>query len=124
MKVIVVDDSRAIRSVIARMMREMGHGVYEAGNGQEALASLQAMPEKPDLVLLDWNMPVMDGFACLQAIRKQPGNASVKVMMITTETEMERMQMALSAGANEYMMKPFTPEALREKLSLLGLSNN
>lgn len=124
MKVIVVDDSRAIRSVIARMMREMGFGVVEAGNGQDAITSLEAMPEKPDLVLLDWNMPVMDGFACLQAIRSQPANSGIKVMMITTETEVERMQQALSAGANEYMMKPFTPDALREKLDLLGLRTN
>lgn len=124
MKVIVVDDSRAIRSVIARMMREMGFAVVEAGNGQDAIASLEAMPEKPDLVLLDWNMPVMDGYACLQAIRSHPANSVIKVMMITTETEVERMQQALLAGANEYMMKPFTPDALREKLDLLGIRTN
>lgn len=124
MNAIVVDDSRAIRTVIARMMREMGFGVVEAGNGKDAIASLQAMLEKPAVVLLDWNMPVMDGFACLQEIRRQPSNAGIKVMMITTETEVERMQQALSAGADEYMMKPFTPDALREKIELLGLRTN
>lgn len=120
MNVIVVDDSRAIRSVIARMMRDMGYVVLEAGNGQDAIASIDAMAEKPGLVLLDWNMPIMDGLACLQEIRRRPSSAAIKVMMITTETEVERMQQALASGADEYMMKPFTPEALREKLELMG----
>jgi two-component system chemotaxis response regulator CheY len=124
MKVMVVDDSRAIRSVIARMMRDMGFGVVEAGNGQDAMSCIEAMPEKPGLVLLDWNMPVMDGFACLQEIRRHPASGGIKVMMITTETEVDRMHMALAAGADEYMMKPFTPESLRDKLGLLGIQTN
>lgn len=122
MRALVVDDSRAIRSVISRMLREMGYSVVEAGNGQEALDQLAAVGFVPDLALLDWNMPVMDGFTLLTALRADAKYSSMRIMMVTTETEMERMQAALVAGANEYLMKPFTPDALRDKLGLLGLA--
>lgn len=123
MRALVVDDSRAIRSVISRMLREMGYSVVEAGNGQEALDQLAAVGFVPDLALLDWNMPVMDGFTLLTALRADAKYASMRIMMVTTETEMERMQAAIVAGANEYLMKPFTPDALRDKLGLLGLAH-
>jgi two-component system chemotaxis response regulator CheY len=121
MHALVVDDSRAIRSVISRMLREMGYSVTEAGNGREALDKL-ATGELPDLALVDWNMPIMDGFALLCELRADPRHAEMRIMMVTTETEIERMQAALGAGANEYLMKPFTPDALREKLGILGLA--
>lgn len=123
MRALVVDDSRAIRSVISRMLREMGYSVVEAGNGQEALDQLAAVGFVPDLALLDWNMPVMDGFTLLTALRADAKYSSMRIMMVTTETEMERMQAAIVAGANEYLMKPFTPDALRDKLGLLGLAH-
>lgn len=122
MRALVVDDSRAIRSVISRMLREMGYSVVEAGNGQEALDQLAAVGFVPDLALLDWNMPVMDGFTLLTALRADAKYSSMRIMMVTTETEMDRMQAALVAGANEYLMKPFTPDALRDKLGLMGLA--
>jgi two-component system chemotaxis response regulator CheY len=122
MKALVVDDSRAIRSVISRMLRDNGHSVTEAANGQDALDQLKIMPSPPDLALLDWNMPVMDGYTLLCNIRNDVRYANTVVMMVTTETELERMQMALAAGANEYLMKPFTPEALGEKMAVLGLA--
>lgn len=122
MHALVVDDSRAIRSVIARMLREMGYSVMEAGNGREALDVL-AGAQPPSIALLDWNMPVMDGFALLCELRGDARFAGTRIMMVTTETEIERMQSALAAGADEYLMKPFTPDALREKLGLLGLAN-
>ncbi len=122
MRALVVDDSRAIRSVISRMLREMGYSVTEAGNGREALDQLAATGGCPDVALLDWNMPVMDGFTLLGELRKDPSYASMRIMMVTTETEIDRMQAALAAGADEYLMKPFTPDALRDKLGILGLS--
>lgn len=122
MRALVVDDSRAIRSVISRMLREMGYSVVEAGNGQEALDQLGTVGFVPELALLDWNMPVMDGFTLLTTLRADAKYSGMRIMMVTTETEMERMQAAIIAGANEYLMKPFTPDALRDKLGLLGLA--
>ncbi|MBX7078324.1 MAG: response regulator [Nannocystaceae bacterium] len=121
MHALIVDDSRAIRSVIARMLRQAGWTVSEAGHGQEALEVLASLDDAPDIALVDWNMPVMDGYALLQALRSNPGYEQMQIMMVTTETEIERMQQALAAGANEYLMKPFTQEALAEKLGILGL---
>jgi len=121
MNALVVDDSRAIRSVIARMLRGMGYSVAEAGNGRDALDQLAQSGSVPVLALLDWNMPVMDGYALLRELRANDRYLGTKIMMVTTETELERMQAALEAGADEYLMKPFTPDALREKLAILGL---
>ncbi|MFO0636900.1 MAG: response regulator [Nannocystaceae bacterium] len=121
MHALIVDDSRAIRSVIARMLRQAGWTVSEAGHGQEALEVLASLDDAPDIALVDWNMPIMDGYALLQALRSNPGYEQMQIMMVTTETEIERMQLALAAGANEYLMKPFTQEALAEKLGILGL---
>lgn len=119
MQALVIDDSRAVRLLVGSILREQGYEVFDAGNGQEGLARLQ---ENPDigLVLVDWNMPVMDGFEFIQCVRRQPDWNSVRIVMVTTETESEQMQRALSAGANEYVMKPFTPEVLVAKLSMLG----
>lgn len=122
MHALVVDDSRAIRSVIARMLRGLGWTVSEAGNGQEAVDVLEGLEFPPDIALVDWNMPVMDGFTLVCAIRSEAKFDDMRIMMVTTETEIERVQQALSAGANEYMMKPFTQDSLIEKLGLLGLA--
>lgn len=119
MNVLIVDDSRAIRSLLTRLLRSQGHTTFEAGNGIEALAAIEAQGGF-DLALVDWNMPEMDGLQLLQSVRARPTLASMSVMMITTESEVSRMQLALAGGANEYLMKPFTPDALFGKLALLG----
>jgi two-component system chemotaxis response regulator CheY len=120
MKALVVDDSRSMRAIVSKQLRELGFTVEEAQNGQEALARLHA-DGSTDLVLLDWNMPGMDGCEVLSLIRSEPRYKNVRVMMVTTESEMSQVAVALEAGANEYLMKPFDRESLLEKLVLLGL---
>jgi two-component system chemotaxis response regulator CheY len=117
---LVVDDSRAIRSIIGKAVRELGFEVHEAGHGVEALAKL-AEVGKVELILVDWNMPEMNGFDFLVEARQKPEWKDTVIMMVTTETEMSQMQRALDAGANEYVMKPFTVDILRAKLQLVGL---
>ena len=117
---LVVDDSRAIRMIIARTLRELGYEVREAGNGSEALASLSS-GAPADLVMADWNMPVMDGLELLHKIRASPAFGNVPVVMVTTEAEVDQMTTAIEAGATEYVMKPFTKEILADKLRLAGL---
>jgi two-component system chemotaxis response regulator CheY len=117
---IVVDDSRAIRMILSRTLRELGFEVREAGNGAEALASLSSGPPA-GLVMADWNMPVMDGLELLRRIRASAEFGKVPVVMVTTEAEVEQMSTALEAGATEYIMKPFTKEILADKLRLAGL---
>jgi two-component system chemotaxis response regulator CheY len=120
MRALVVDDSRAIRSVLRRMLGEIGLDTDEAGDGRQALAVLERIPA-PDVVLVDWNMPEMDGLALVQALRAVPEYDAVPLIMVTTESEVERVIQALEAGANEYLMKPFTKEGLLSKLELLGV---
>lgn len=119
MQALVIDDSRAVRMIVGGILREQGFHVYDAGHGQEGLARLQENPEI-GLVLVDWNMPVMDGLEFIQAVRRVRAWDSVRLVMVTTETESEQVQRAMTAGANEYVMKPFTAEVLVAKLSLLG----
>ena len=118
---VVVDDSRAVRMILSRNLREVGYDVREAGNGREALAVVAAEKASLRLVLTDWNMPEMNGLELLKCLRSDPELASLVVIMITTETEMEHMTEALDAGANEYVMKPFDKEILFQKLGLAGL---
>jgi len=107
--------------MISRTLKSLGFEVSEAANGELALSVLHALATPPQLALIDWNMPVMDGMQLVQAIRSDPTYVVMCVMTATTETEIDRMTDALAAGADEYMMKPFSEEALREKLMLLGL---
>jgi len=120
MRVLVVDDSRAIRTILGRMMREMGFEVTEAGNGLEALSQLEQNTDV-GLALVDWNMPEMNGFDFVKEVRGRSQHNDVRLMMITTETEMEQVIKALEAGANEYVMKPFTAEVIAEKLEIMGI---
>ena len=120
MKALVVDDSKAIRSIIGKHLKALGFEVFEADNGVDALMRLKKMGGA-DIVLLDWNMPEMDGFEFLRRVREDQEFSEVRVMMVTTESEMSQVAKALEAGASEYLMKPFTKEALVEKLVLLGL---
>ncbi|MEO8697174.1 MAG: response regulator [Acidimicrobiales bacterium] len=119
MNALVIDDSRAIRLILGRMLRDLGFEVDEATNGRQALACLE-VGLTPDLVLVDWNMPEMSGIDFVTAVRQPPYSSTARVMMVTTETEMPQMVRALEAGADEYVMKPFTREAIVEKLQLLG----
>jgi two-component system chemotaxis response regulator CheY len=121
MKVLVVDDSRAIRRILSSMLTEIGFVVAEASHGREALAHLQTHVDT-DLVLVDWNMPEMNGLELVQAVRQDARFAAIPLMMVTTETEMTQMVRALEAGAQEYVMKPFTKEVIEEKLRVLGLA--
>lgn len=120
MRALVVDDSRSMRTIILKQLKELGFEVYEAENGQEAMSRLHEV-KNINLVLLDWNMPEMDGLEVLSLIRAEPAYKQVRVMMVTTESEMSRVATALEAGASEYLMKPFDREALLEKLILLGM---
>jgi two-component system chemotaxis response regulator CheY len=120
MRALVIDDSRAIRMFIGKILREIGLEVLEAGNGLEALEQMQRNPDI-ELLLVDWNMPEMDGLAFVRAIRSQPAYAPVRIMMVTTECESDRVALALDAGANEYVMKPFTRDVLVAKLTMLDL---
>lgn len=117
---LVIDDSRAMRMVIGGFLRDLGYIVDEAGQGQEAL-SLLSRGEPRDIVLVDWNMPVMNGLEFIKAVRSDPRYADTRLLVITSETEVGQMVNALSAGADEYLMKPFTDESLCSKLELLGL---
>jgi two-component system chemotaxis response regulator CheY len=122
-KALIVDDSKTIRMIIRRILTELGYEIREAGNGIEALAAMAAENNAVDLVLADWNMPEMNGFELLKSLRSNADLAAVKIIMVTTETEMSQMASALGAGANEYVMKPFTKEILKEKLALVGLDS-
>jgi two-component system chemotaxis response regulator CheY len=119
-KALVVDDSRAIRRILSHMLTEIGFTVVEACHGRDALDQLYAHADI-SLMLVDWNMPEMNGLELVQAVRRQDQFASVTVMMVTTETEMTQVVRALEAGAQEYVMKPFTKEVIEEKLQVLGI---
>lgn len=118
MKVMLVDDSVTMRRIQKTQMQGLGiNDIIEAGDGEEASRKLQEnMPL--DLVLLDWNMPVMDGLTFLKKVRADASYKNVKIIMCTSESEKTRVVEALKAGANNYLVKPFTPEALKEKLGI------
>ncbi len=121
MRALVIDDSRALRRILCDMLRQLGFDVADAGNGVEGLKRLTEAGA-PDIVLLDWNMPEMNGYEFLCAVRKKDEYQKMPIMMVTTETEAEQITTALTAGANEYVMKPFSKEVIAEKLQLLGVT--
>ncbi len=121
MRALVIDDSKAMRIILKQILQSVGAtGVEEAGNGKEGLEKLKTM-EKPDVVLVDWNMPEMNGLEFVRAVRGNPTYRTLPLMMVTTETESSQMGKALAAGANEYVMKPFTKDVIQEKLKILGI---
>jgi two-component system chemotaxis response regulator CheY len=120
MQALVIDDSRAMRLILGRMLRDLGLDVAEATNGRDGLEQLEG-GLVPALVLVDWNMPEMTGIEFVEAVRRPPYSSAAKVVMVTTETEVPQVVRALEAGADEYVMKPFTKESIFEKLQLLGL---
>lgn len=120
MQALVIDDSRAMRLVLNRMLVELGCEVEEAANGREALNRL-GDGFAPEFMLVDWNMPEMSGIEFVEAVRQPPYSSTSRLVMVTTETEVAQVMRALEAGADEYVMKPFTKESISEKLALLGL---
>ena len=124
MQAMVIDDSRAMRLILARIAGQLGFDVVQAGNGREALERLAELESTPELALVDWNMPEMNGLEFIVAVRKEPKYKSMTLMMVTTESEQGQIVRALAAGAHEYVIKPFTPDAIVEKLALLGLVRN
>ncbi|MEO1233123.1 MAG: response regulator [Myxococcota bacterium] len=120
MRALVIDDSSAMRRLLGGMLADLGFEVTESEHGADALERLEAQGA-PDLVLVDWNMPVMNGLDFVKAVRAQPKYDGMRLMMVTTETGAEEMTMALEAGADEYVMKPFTRDAITEKIRMLGL---
>ncbi len=107
--------------ILAKTLKEIGYEVREAANGRQALEVMEAEKDAVTLVLADWNMPEVNGLELLQRLRQDPALSSLVVIMVTTETELDQMATALEAGANEYVMKPFTKDILVEKLQLVGI---
>jgi two-component system chemotaxis response regulator CheY len=116
---LVVDDSAVIRKVARRILEGLEFRISEAEDGEQALAVCRA--EMPDAVLLDWNMPVMDGYEFLKELRRMPDGGAPKVVFCTTENDVGHIARALHAGANEYIMKPFDKDIMTAKLQEVGL---
>ena len=123
---LVVDDSKVVRKLERRIMEDMGFSVFEADDGQKAVEYCAALKpgvaSMPDLILLDWHMPVMNGLEFLKVLRAMPDGNIPKVIFCTTESEMSNIIQALELGANEYIMKPFDGEIVKGKLAQIGMS--
>ncbi len=116
---LVVDDSRVIRKVARRILEDLEFKIEEAADGMEALTACRG--QMPDMVLLDWNMPVMNGLDFLKALRQEPGGDKPVVIFCTTENDLDHITQALENGANEYIMKPFDGDIIEAKLAEVGL---
>jgi len=116
---LVVDDSRVARAYLARILANLGYRVCEAGDGDEALELLAVMPE-PDVVFVDRYMPHMDGLELIRALRSELGLSNAAIVMVTCDNKPETIRAALSEGADEYIMKPFTEEVVASKLAYVG----
>ena len=121
MRVLVIDDSRAVRAILKKTLTDLGYAVAEAGDGQQGLDRLAA-GETFDLALVDWNMPVLDGLGFVRGVRADPQHAGMKLMMVTTEIEHSQVQKAVDAGANAYLTKPFAAPVLAERVQQLMAS--
>ncbi len=121
MRALIVDDSRFIRQYLRQLLEGMGLNCEEAADGRQALQTLRDAAAF-DFMLLDVNMPVMSGLECVRELREAGLQPSMKVMMVTTEADNAYICQALDYGADEFLMKPFTPEGLREKLAMIGLA--
>lgn len=120
-RVLIVDDSRVMRTIEGKILKELGCETYEAGNGREALQFLKDKG-KTDLAVVDWNMPEMNGLEFVRAVRSEHSFDDMRIMMVTTENGVEHVTDALKAGANEYVMKPFAKEVIQQKLEILGIA--
>jgi two-component system, chemotaxis family, chemotaxis protein CheY len=119
---LVVDDSKAMRMILSRMLRGLGFDVLQAENGREGLEVL-GRAGTVEVALVDWNMPEMDGVEFVRRVRAERGPDGPRLMMVTSESDLTKVTAALEAGADEYAMKPFDVEVIREKLELLGLGS-
>jgi two-component system chemotaxis response regulator CheY len=119
-QILVVDDSAVIRKIARRILDSMCFSSREATDGREALNACSAT--MPDGILLDWNMPVMDGFEFLRQLRKMPGGSKPKVLFCTTENDVSQIARAMHAGADEYIMKPFDRQIVQSKFEEIGLA--
>lgn len=118
---LVIDDSRAMRLILSDLLNQLGYQTCEAGDGHQAINLLEGDNSIPSLALVDWNMPVMNGLEFIRAIRQKHCYTNMKLLVVTSEAEIGQMVEALSAGADEYLMKPFSSEALACKLEMMGL---
>jgi two-component system chemotaxis response regulator CheY len=116
---LVVDDSKIVRKVVRRIVEHLGFAVSEAENGHAAFEHVKTHPV--DVMILDWNMPIMDGLECMKAIRADGQLAQPKIIFCTTENEFNKIEQAITSGADEYVMKPFDETIIASKLSQLGL---
>jgi two-component system chemotaxis response regulator CheY len=120
MRALVIDDSRAMRSILTGILEEIGFDVEQAKDAEDALSLLEEN-DRFELALVDWNLPAMSGLDLVKTVRNMSDLEDLRLMMVTTETELDRVREALDAGADEYIMKPFDKEMLLEKLTLLGI---
>jgi two-component system, chemotaxis family, chemotaxis protein CheY len=116
---LIIDDSSVIRKVARRILESFGFSISEASDGRQALDA--CMTQMPEAILLDWNMPVMDGYEFLRALRAMPGGDRPKVVFCTTENDLAHIARAMHAGADEYIMKPFDREIVEAKFQEVGL---
>ncbi len=121
MRALVIDDASSMRKLLKMLLSDAGFSVTEAADGQDALERLVEM-ECPDLILVDWNMPRMNGLEFVQSMRRDSAYDAARVMLVTSESQVDQVLSAIQAGANEYIMKPFTAESLLEKLTILGFN--
>jgi len=121
MRALVIDDSSAMRALLRRLLRDFGFEVAEAPDVSSALTSLEP-GRLPQLALVDWNLPGGSGIEFVRAVRVDSARTGMRIMMITTEVGPEQVRTALDAGAQEYLMKPFTRESFRDKLALMGFA--
>lgn len=121
-RAMVIDDSRAIRMILGRTLANLGFEVSAAKNGREGLEALEQNSDRVSVILVDWNMPEMTGIEFVRAVRSRAAYRDITLMMVTSETQPEQIMEALQAGADEYVMKPFTEQIIADKLRLLGKS--
>lgn len=120
MKALLVEDSRAMRTFMGTIVRKLGIEVHEAEHGLDALERLDSL-DALDLLLVDWNMPEMNGYELVKRLRADDQYAAIRILMVTSESDLENMVSALEAGADEYLMKPFSAEELEGKLIQIGV---
>jgi two-component system, chemotaxis family, chemotaxis protein CheY len=120
MRALLIDDSLAMRNYLGAMLEQLGFEVLKAVHGKDGLEQLH-QHGTPDVALVDWNMPEMNGLEFVQSVRQDDQYSTLRLLMVTSETELEAMAIAIEAGADEYVMKPFTIEELTEKLKMTGV---
>lgn len=122
MRALIIDDSRAMRSILSAILSDLSCQVEQAGDAEAAVSMLETDHDF-DFALVDWNLPGMSGLDLVKIIRNNSELKAIRLMMVTTETQLDRVREALAAGADEYIMKPFDKDMLLEKLTLLGIES-